>query len=218
MRSRLLLLLLLALAACVGPPKHRPGQRPQPRVPIQPTESPQQLRQCLVDLGRAGATYQQLPDRWFGGGCSATGTVKLVAIGIPVTNLGAIKCRTAERLTAWTNEAVQNAAMAWLDARVVKMESFGTYSCRPINGVAGARLSEHASANAVDIAAFLLDDGRRITVERGWNDADENVRNFLRAVHKAACRRFRIVIGPAGDAAHYNHFHFDMGRNGPYCR
>ncbi|RYZ29618.1 MAG: hypothetical protein EOP49_40440 [Sphingobacteriales bacterium] len=39
----------------------------------------------------------------------------------------------------------------------------------------------------------------------------------MRTVFQAACRRFNIVIGPDGDRQHYNHFHFDMGPNGPYC-
>ncbi|ARS29307.1 extensin family protein [Sphingomonas sp. KC8] len=215
MRMRgLSLLMLLVLAGCVGSPAGKP-HRPPPR---EPAEDSRALKQCLVDLARYDAKFTVLPDRWFGNGCSATGAVQLTAIGIPVTNLGAMKCRTAERLSAWTNEAVQNAATAWLGSRVIRIESFGTYNCRPRNGVAGAKMSEHGRANAVDIAAFVLADGRRVTVEQGWNGPDKDIRNFLRAVHKAACRRFAIVIGPAGDAAHYNHFHFDMGADGPYCK
>lgn len=213
-------MLPMLAAACVPAPRDRPPDRPRtgsPRPTQRPVESAASVRACLADLTKAGARYELLPDRWFGNGCSATGAVKLVAIGVPVANLGAIKCRTAERLTAWINEALQNAAMAWLDTRVVKVDSFGTYACRPVNNVAGAKLSEHASANAVDIAAFTLADGRRITVKEGWNGRDENVRQFLRAAHKAACRRFGVVIGPDGDRFHHDHFHMDMG-NGPYCR
>lgn len=210
--------MLVALAACVpqsrGPSKPRPFKRP----PVVQADDPRDLRQCYADLDRYGVKYTRLPDRDFGNGCSATGAVQLNLVGIPIASLGAMKCRVAERLSAWTNEAVQTAAMAWLDSRVTRIDSFGTYACRPRNNVSGARLSEHGRANAVDIAAFVLADGRRITVEKGWNGDDGNVRNFLRAVHKAACRRFDVVIGPAGDAAHYNHFHFDMGGNGPYCR
>ena len=151
------------------------------------------------------------------GGCSMIGTVKLTDVGIPVTNLGQMKCRLAERFAAWAGAAVQNAANVWLDSTVAKIESFGTYSCRPINHREGARLSEHGRANAVDISAFVLANGRRITVKDGWNGGDPAVRDFLRAVHKAACRRFSIVIGPDGDANHRDHLHFDMGGNGPYC-
>ena len=56
-----------------------------------------------------------------------------------------------------------------------------------------------------------------MTVRDGWNGGDRQVRDFLRAVHRAACRRFDIVIGPDGDAYHRDHLHFDLGGNGPYC-
>jgi hypothetical protein len=210
-----ILLALLVLAGCVGPPRSRPARYPAQTSRPAPDAA---LRQCLAALGTYGARYTLLPDRWFGNGCSATGAVQLNAVGIPVTHLGAMKCQLAERFSAWVNEAVQNAALAWLDSRVVKIESFGTYNCRPINNRAGGKLSQHGLANAVDIAAFQLADGRRITVEQGWNGRDGNVRNFLRAVFKAGCRRFAIAISPDGDSAHYNHLHFDMGPNGPYCR
>jgi hypothetical protein len=56
-----------------------------------------------------------------------------------------------------------------------------------------------------------------VTVLDGWNGANEDERNFLRAVHQAGCRRFATGLGPEANALHRNHFHFDMGQ-GPYCR
>lgn len=39
--------------------------------------------------------------------------------------------------------------------------------------------------------------------------------DFLHAVHQSACRTFGTVLGPEANAAHENHFHFDMAeRNG----
>jgi hypothetical protein len=172
---------------------------------------------CLADLSRAGAQYQQLPDRNFSPGCSATGAVKLLAVGIPVTNLGAVKCGLAVPFTVWVQTAVQQSARAWLDSPVAKIESFGSYACRPVNNQMGNKMSEHARANAVDISAFVLASGRRITVKDDWNGPDANARNFLRALHQSACRRFRVVLGPNANAFHHDHFHFDMGP-GPYCR
>jgi hypothetical protein len=93
----------------------------------------------------------------------------------------------------------------------------GSYACRPVNGQAGNRLSEHGRANAVDIGAFVLANGRRIAVVDGWTGDDESVRRFLRTVHEAGCRRFAIVLGPEANALHRDHLHFDMGQ-GPYCR
>ncbi|HEY5721215.1 MAG TPA: extensin family protein [Allosphingosinicella sp.] len=173
--------------------------------------------QCHSDLEREKVDFRALPDRYFGEGCTALGSVQLLEIGTPVNNLGAMTCPLARQFARWAREAVQPAARAWLDSRVVRIESFGTYSCRPLNGQAGARLSEHGRANAVDIGAFLLADGRKISVLQGWNGEDEDVRKFLRAVHQAGCRRFRVVLGPDANAFHRDHLHFDLG-NGPYCR
>lgn len=188
-----------------------------PPVARQPAEDPRVLRQCLADLGAMDVRFEQLPDRYFSGGCSATGAVKLLDIGLPMTNLTAMKCGLARPFAQWTREAIQRAATAWLGSGVVKVESLGSYSCRPVNGQTGNKLSEHGRANAVDIAAFVLADGRRITVKEGWSSPDENVRKFLRAIHGSACRRFKVVLGPDANAYHRDHFHFDMGP-GPYCR
>ena len=217
---RLGLLLLLLLATGCVPPSHRrlphraAANREQP-APAELTDP--ELRQCLADLGSHGVRYTALPSRSFGSGCSQIGAVAISDIGIPVSGLGPMKCRLAQRFTDWIQQAVQNAALVWLETNVIRVESFGTYSCRPIDNREGARLSEHGRANAVDVAAFVLADGRRITVRDGWNGSDGNVRDFLRAVHKSACRRFPIVIGPDGDRYHRDHLHFDMGGNGPYC-
>jgi hypothetical protein len=233
MRRRIAMTLMLALlAGCIPEGRKTQTSRPRPqssRVPKRPRAVPPplpvpdelsqaKLRQCLVDLGETGARYRLYPDKPMPGGCSIIGAVTLIDVGIPVTGLGPMKCGVAERFANWAGSAVQNAAAVWLETTVTKIESFGTYNCRPINNRQGARLSEHGRANAVDIAAFVLADGRRITVKDGWNGGDPAARDFLRAVHKAACRRFSIVIGPDGDAQHYDHLHFDMGGNGPYCR
>ena len=101
---------------------------------------------------------------------------------------------------------------------LVRLVGTGSYTCRNRNGAADGPISEHAFANAVDVSAFVLADGRRITVLEGWNgDGDGDARRFLRALHQAGCRRFAITLGPDANADHHNHFHFDMGR-GPYCR
>ncbi|HYJ83163.1 MAG TPA: extensin family protein [Allosphingosinicella sp.] len=202
----------LLLTACI-PSSDR---RPDPAVSGRPPPARETL-QCQADLAREGVRFKALADRHFGNGCTALGAVQLLDIGTPVANLGAMTCPLARQLARWAREAMQPAAKAWLGSPVVKVESFGTYSCRPVNGRPGARLSEHGRANAVDVGAFVLADGRRIAVKSGWNGEDRDVRRFLRAVHSAGCRRFGIVLGPDSDAYHRDHLHFDMGQ-GPYCR
>lgn len=204
------LLATLLLAACIPSSGRKP---PSTTSRAETGGTPQ----CQADLRSAGVRFKALPDRRFGGGCSALGAVQLLDIGTPVANLGAMTCPLARQFARWSREAMQPAARAWLKSPVVKVESFGTYSCRTVNSRPGARLSEHGRSNAVDIGAFVLADGRRITVLAGWNGGDEDVRRFLRAVHSAGCRRFGIVLGPDADAYHRDHLHFDMGQ-GPYCR
>lgn len=215
--SRLLILLpLVLLAACSGgSDRRRPGDRDRIERPRMHSA---ETRQCLADLGKTGVRFQPLEDRAFGGGCSAFSAVKLLDIGTPVTNLGAMACPLASAFAGWVRFGVVPASRVWLGSEVVRVESFGTYSCRGVVGTASSgRLSEHASANAVDIAAFVLADGRRITVKGDWNSSDSNVRQFLRVIHTSACRRFKTVLSPDYNSAHHDHFHLDMGR-GPFCR
>ena len=165
-----------------------------------------------------GFKVDSLPNREFDNGCSATSAVKLVAIGIPVTNLGAVKCDLALPFARWVRDDVQELAKRWLGGGfVTRIESFGSFACRPVNNVAGNRMSEHGRANAIDIAAFRLKDGRYITIKEGWNSENPQIRGFLRALHQAACRRFVVVLGPEANALHHDHFHFDMGGS-RYCR
>ena len=203
----------LLVAACI-PKSEPPAVRGDARGSATPDKS---ALLCMAELRREELGFRALPDRSFANGCSALGAVQLTEIGTPVTNLGAMTCPVARQFARWTREAVQPAAEQWLGSPIKRIESMGTYVCRPVNGQAGAKLSEHGRANAVDIGAFVLEDGRRITVEEGWAGEDERVRRFLRAVHQAGCRRFGVTLGPDANVHHRDHLHFDMGR-GPYCR
>lgn len=211
---------MLLLVSCIpraDDPRRAPEPRRQSPVATAPAPAERETLQCHVALARERVGFRVLPDRTFGGGCSALGAVQLTDIGTPVANLGAMRCPLARAFAAWVREAVQPEAQRRFGTTVRRIESFGTYACRPVNSQAGARLSEHAFANAVDVAAFVLADGRRVTVLDGWESADEEVRRFLRTVHRAGCRRFSVGLGPDADAYHRNHLHFDLGR-GPYCR
>ncbi len=213
MRLAPLLLVPLLLASCA---RERAVERPAPGPvsrPAAPRPSPA-TQQCLGTLVTAGVRFEALPDRSFGGGCGLSGTVKLLDIGTPVTNLGALTCPLAGAFAAWTRYAVQPAATIAFGRPVAKIESFGTYSCRAVAG--SDRLSEHGRANAVDVAAFVLDDGRRVTVRDDWNGADD-ARRFLRLIHDSACRRFGTVLSPDYNAAHADHLHLDMAP-GHFCR
>lgn len=206
-----------------------PAKKSSARKPVASTSSnaperyrvdSSQFRQCAVKLASLNAQYTPLPDRNFDGGCSAYGTVKLLDVGIPVSNLGAMTCSLAENFTAWARYGVAPAARQILGSDIVKIETMGTFNCRPIAG--SRKLSEHAHSNAVDVSAFILADGRRISVKNDWH-GDRRTKEFFRTVHASACKRFSTVLGPDYNAAHHDHLHFDMagggqtGRGG-FCR
>lgn len=215
----------LSLSACFGSPdvmKRGDSKRPstsagkRPQINSIPSFTSAESRQCAVDLKQAGVRFTPLANVDHGGGCSSIDSVKLLDIGTPTTNLGAMTCPLARNFAAWAQYAVKPAARKFFGTEVVKIETFGTYSCRNIYGGRSGRLSQHASSNAVDISGFVLADGRRIMLDGGWK-GDKPSQDFLRALHASACRRFGTVLGPDYNAAHYNHFHMDMSGNG-YCR
>jgi hypothetical protein len=209
-----LLMILLCLSACIPAPDagRRPSHRPTSRAATPDT------RQCLADLDRVRARYTLLPEQDFGGGCSNRSTVQLLDVGIPVTNVKAVKCDVARALALWVRESVQPAARDHFGSRVVRLESMGAYACRNVigNAASAGQRSEHATGNAIDIGAFVLADGRRVSVIGGWN-GDSDSRAFLRDVRAGGCKRFQTVLSPDYNAAHHDHLHFDMGR-GPFCR
>lgn len=213
-RLPIMFALLFAVSACVGPPKDK---RQSPNRPLaQPVAF--DVKQCLSDLNALKSRYTLLPDQNFGGGCSVSGAVQLLDVGVSVTNVKAVKCGVARQLALWMRESVQPAARDALGSRVVKLESMGGYACRNVvgNAASAGNRSEHATANAVDIGGFVLADGRRISIKAGWN-GDDDERKFLRAVRHGGCKRFQTVLSPDYNAAHHDHLHFDMGR-GPFCR
>lgn len=216
MRWAMALVALIALGGCI--PRAERGREPRPPTRPAADRGSSDTLQCHIDLARERIRFRRLPDQRFGGGCSALGAVQLVDMGTPVTGLRAMTCVAARQFARWSRESVQPAAGQHLGTRVARIETFGTYACRTRNSQPGARLSEHAFANAVDVSAFVLADGRRITIEQGWRGGDDRVRRFLRQVHQGGCRRFAIGLSPESDRFHYNHLHFDMGGNGPYCR
>src|SRR6266478_1493230 len=122
-----------------------------------------------------------------------------------------LACPIVSALDRWLAEAVQPAAQRWFGARVVEIKQISAYSCRGMNGNASAHISEHAFGNALDIAAFTLADGRRISVKDGWHGMPDE-QGFLRDVQAAACQQFNTVLAPGSNAYHTDHIHVDLMR------
>ncbi|MEH6702547.1 extensin-like domain-containing protein [Parasphingorhabdus sp.] len=209
-------LVSLLLSACGAIPSGSSGasKRPQASAGLGSFNPTASARQCFSDLGKANVRFSPLPNREFSGGCSQIDSIKLLDVGADVTNLGPVKCELASKFAAWTEYAVKRAARQYLGSDLQRIETMGSYSCRNIAG--SGKLSQHAHANAIDVSAFVLTDGRRITVESNWANGRQEMQ-FLAAIHDSACKRFGTVLSPDYNAAHRDHFHLDMSGNG-YCR
>jgi hypothetical protein len=138
---------------------------------------------------------------------NVTGALGPVAVKPEAT----LACPIVSVLNRWLADSVQPAAMRWFGARVVEIKQISAYSCRGMNGNSRAHISEHAFGNALDIAAFTLADGRRISVEDGWKGLPEE-QGFLRDVQATACQQFNTVLAPGSNVYHYNHIHVDLMR------
>jgi hypothetical protein len=141
------------------------------------------------------------------------------AQGNPVTAVGpvAIKptatlaCPIVSELDRWLADTVQPSAMRWFGVRVAEIRQISAYSCRGMNGNPHAHISEHAFGNALDISAFVLADGRRVTIKDGWRGMPEE-QGFLRDVQSGACAHFTTVLAPGSNVYHYDHIHVDLMR------
>ena len=123
-----------------------------------------------------------------------------------------LACPIVSALDQWINSSVQPAAMRWFGEPVVEIKQISAYSCRGMNGNPNAQISEHAFGNALDIAEFLLADGRKVSVQYGWQGMPEE-QGFLHDVQAAACAQFSTVLAPGANVYHYNHIHVDLMRH-----
>ena len=145
----------------------------------------------------------------------------LAGDSVQLDSVATLDCPMIAALDEWVTKVVQPIAQARFGQSVVQMDTMGSYSCRGMNGQAGAKISEHAFGNALDVGGFRLADGRRITVVHDWTRGDEQSQAFLRDVHAGACESFTTVLGPGSNAFHYNHIHVDLAMHGGgrhYCK
>ena len=148
------------------------------------------------------------------GACGISYPIKVAAFSggsVGLTNKATLACPIIPTIDAWLNEVVQPAAALYFGTTVLDVKS-GSYSCRPRNSRSGAKLSEHAFGNALDVMGFRFADGRQLTVVKGWRGAPDE-QEFLREVFVGACRYFTTVLGPGSDTFHHDHFHLDLARH-----
>jgi hypothetical protein len=208
----LLMLLALALRACSSVPTFIARDEPW---------RAEEERACLA-TGLVRET-DFVTVRTGLGGPSVCGALK--PFKVAATARGAVameppallRCPMVHALEHWMDRVVAPAARFHLNAKVVGVKVLSSYSCRPMNNADGALLSEHGHANAIDVSAFVLEDGRVLTLRAGWQGSAAE-RRFLRAVHDGGCSVFTTVLGPDYDRLHHDHLHLDLARHADHGR
>ena len=169
---------------------------------------------CEQALATSDLDYVAVPDSTPQAGCPVENAVRVRASAVRFNGAFLATCPLAAAYALFERHGLQPAAQAVFGQPVVRVDHFGSFACRNI--ARSNRRSQHASANALDLAGFHLADGTRITVARDWKGEDDSAR-FLRQVKAAACEAFRVTLSPEYNAAHHDHFHVDMGGFG-MCR
>jgi hypothetical protein len=167
---------------------------------------------CAATLKRPHIAATAIEDRPVADRCGWRNAVRISEVAGAELAAAELTCETAAALALWAEHDLQPLAQRLLGARVVRIDSMGTYACRNIvgNRALTAFRSQHASANAIDVSGFRLSDGRAIRLLADWQRKDA-IGEFLREAHRRACRYFRVALSPDFNAAHRDHFHFDRG-------
>ena len=201
------------------------------------------VTECRAVLERSEIAFTALPPTGEG---ACRRDDRLMLDDGPLTPGGAqMTCPVAAALAMWAEHDLQPLAEAELGSQIERIEHVGTYSCRQIGGGNAGNWSEHATGNAVDIAAFVLADGRRVSVLNDWGhnknpgeiaqpiqdgSADGGPQpatrtaaakaRFLDRARDTACTNFGTVLSPDYNAAHADHLHLDQARSPmfSYCR
>jgi hypothetical protein len=154
-------------------------------------------------------------DHWTG--CEAPDVVRLEAVVLLDRSLVAVippanlRCTMAEAIAGWVREEAAPRALD-LGSSLTVVENLTSFDCRGRNGIAGAKLSEHGKANALDIHSLRLANGKVVVL------TDPHVpKDFREGLRKSVCAQFTTVLGPGSDDSHEDHIHVDLlQRRGGY--
>ncbi|WP_340314075.1 extensin-like domain-containing protein [Rhizorhabdus argentea] len=175
---------------------------------------------CRRLLDQASEDYRVLPPLRGRGACSYSDRVRLESSpDLSYVPRAEVSCPMAIGLFLWERQVVQPAALRYFGRPVKRIETFGSYACRPVRGIGERRWSEHARANAIDIAGFRLAGGRRIGIATDWTGGQREAA-FLREVRTGACSMFSTALSPDYNRLHRDHLHLDQAMRGgwSFCR
>ncbi|MEA9390752.1 extensin family protein [Acerihabitans sp. TG2] len=229
----LALLLIAVLVLWVVVPRLLPLLPPgyHPMAPLEVTDPPTVVTRfklnalaadpsaCLLALQRADTagyiSYSLVNDTI--GDCPLVSAVRVRRFGqVRLSSSFLASCPLALRSAMFVGQIAAPLAVKELGSPLARIDHLGSYACRNIYNRAQGRLSEHASADALDVAAFTLADGRRIAILPQWPQQDA-AGQYLHGVLAGSCGFFGNALGPDYNDAHANHFHLGM-RGFNLCR
>jgi hypothetical protein len=188
--------------------KQAPAETAKPTQPA--SAAAREPSVCRAALTEEIAIAPSIPDIHGAGGCGGEDLVRLEAIVLPdkrqvsVKPAAILRCSMATALADWIRTDIAPLATG-LGSTISDLDNFDSFECRGRNRVAGAQLSEHGRANALDVRAFKLANGRSISL------TDRTVPRDLReTVLHSVCARFSTVLGPGSDWYHEDHIHLDL--------
>lgn len=167
---------------------------------------------CHAVLSAPHANARPIAPKPYQKGCGWSNGVRITSAGGAELGLDPITCEMAVAAALWVKNEVQPLALEMFGKSVDRVRDMGTYDCRNIVGNRkwAKMRSQHATANAWDIAGFRLKGGDYISVKHHWHSKGKKA-EFLREVHARACKYFRVSLSPEFNRAHHDHFHFDRG-------
>ncbi len=170
---------------------------------------------CRAMLDRAGVAYVATKPGGEGQ-CAYADAVRLRSgAGAIALSPAAVapSCPVVAALKLWEWQVVQPAAQRIYGEPITHIRHLGSYSCRRMYGRSQGDFSEHATADAIDISAFVLKDGRQVSLLKDWKGEGMDA-EFLRTVRDGACDLFSTVLSPDYNAAHRDHLHLDQAERG----
>ncbi|MCX7347350.1 MAG: extensin family protein [Alphaproteobacteria bacterium] len=172
----------------------------------------------MSQLKKAGAQFEIAAAPADGPNCRVASPVTLLSVEtaagrITLPERPLLNCAFALQFSLWLADAAAPGVATRERSQLAKVATGPGYDCRGRNGDIGAKLSEHAAGNAVDITTLTLDDGKTIQIADAGSESAASYQ-MLRGLRTTACGYFSTVLGPGANAAHASHFHFDLGRHG----
>ena len=115
-----------------------------------------------------------------------------------------VGCRFADAMADWVRQDLEP-LLASRGGGLAKLTGSNGYECRGRNRVVGAKLSEHAIGNAMDIRALVLQDKTIADITK-----TAAALTLFAQVKLTACARFMTVLGPGSDGYHEDNLHLDL--------